>query len=640
MSNAAITLIALVITIIVLLILAGVTLNMVIGENGILGKANISKEETNKSTATEKLKLKILEYKAEVSDKKEKETLKGFKDFCGQDSEIEYVKLYVEENGKLVDANENIPTKAKVKLKGYTYEFIIDDKLKIVSVDGKSNASEDSKSDETTKIDKAIRYGTDKNITDFFSDASTATVMYNDKKIISTKELPVGEWNLKYDKNANVINIINEKNENEIEDLSGNKHNLYLQNGARISKDDDEKYYLELDGIDDYGQINEIDGNINWKDGYTVEFEAEWNAFNRFSRIFDFGNGAGSDNILVSNSYGSSNLLYIIMNGSNQCDYTFLKDILKLNEKVNIKIVYEKIDDNNFKVKFYKSGELVSEFQTKYTVNNIKRIYNYIGKPNWSDCEYFKGKIYSLKITQADGKQILNYNIDEYAKKENQLLNKKIYIVGDNYNGKIEDLTGNNYKLNLKNDAKILKDTNEKYYLELDGIDDYGQINEIDGNINWKDGYTVEFEAEWNAFNRFSRIFDFGNGTGSDNILVSNYESSNYLLFIIMNGGYQCDYTFVKDTLKLNEKVNIKIVYEKIDDNNYKVKFYKDGELVSEYQTKYTVNNIKRIYNYVGKANWSDCGYFKGKIYSLKITQADGKKILWYDVNKWLELSE
>ena len=107
-----------------------------------------------------------------------------------------------------------------------------------------------------------------------------------------------------------------------------------------------------------------------------------------------------------------------------------------------------------------------------------------------------------------------------------------------------------------------------------------------------------------------------------------------------MNGGYQCDYTFVKDTLKLNEKVNIKIVYEKIDDNNYKVKFYKDGELVSEYQTKYTVNNIKRIYNYVGKANWSDCGYFKGKIYSLKITQADGKKILWYDVNKWLELSE
>ena len=46
-SNFGITLIALIITIIVLLILAGVTLNMVIGENGIFGKANWAKFVTN-----------------------------------------------------------------------------------------------------------------------------------------------------------------------------------------------------------------------------------------------------------------------------------------------------------------------------------------------------------------------------------------------------------------------------------------------------------------------------------------------------------------------------------------------------------------------------------------------------------------
>ena len=37
-SNTAITLVALVITIIVLLILAGITINMVVGENGIFAK--------------------------------------------------------------------------------------------------------------------------------------------------------------------------------------------------------------------------------------------------------------------------------------------------------------------------------------------------------------------------------------------------------------------------------------------------------------------------------------------------------------------------------------------------------------------------------------------------------------------------
>ena len=45
-SNFGITLIALIITIIVLLILAGVTINMLIGDNGILNKATIASEKT------------------------------------------------------------------------------------------------------------------------------------------------------------------------------------------------------------------------------------------------------------------------------------------------------------------------------------------------------------------------------------------------------------------------------------------------------------------------------------------------------------------------------------------------------------------------------------------------------------------
>ena len=60
-SNTAITLVALVITIIVLLILTGVTLNMVIGNNGIFKKANKASEETKKSSVVEDIRLKVLE---------------------------------------------------------------------------------------------------------------------------------------------------------------------------------------------------------------------------------------------------------------------------------------------------------------------------------------------------------------------------------------------------------------------------------------------------------------------------------------------------------------------------------------------------------------------------------------------------
>ena len=60
-ETTAITLIALIITIIVLLILAGVSLNMVMGENGIINKAQLAKEKTNEAQKDENVKIKELE---------------------------------------------------------------------------------------------------------------------------------------------------------------------------------------------------------------------------------------------------------------------------------------------------------------------------------------------------------------------------------------------------------------------------------------------------------------------------------------------------------------------------------------------------------------------------------------------------
>ena len=70
--NSAITLIALIITIIVLLILAGVTLNMVIGKNGIFGKASNAKSKTEIAQYEEELQLAILELQADKTSKNEK----------------------------------------------------------------------------------------------------------------------------------------------------------------------------------------------------------------------------------------------------------------------------------------------------------------------------------------------------------------------------------------------------------------------------------------------------------------------------------------------------------------------------------------------------------------------------------------
>ena len=58
-NNKGITLIALVITIIVLLILAGVSIAMLTGQNGILTQASNAKSDTAKAEIAEKVNLAI-----------------------------------------------------------------------------------------------------------------------------------------------------------------------------------------------------------------------------------------------------------------------------------------------------------------------------------------------------------------------------------------------------------------------------------------------------------------------------------------------------------------------------------------------------------------------------------------------------
>ena len=60
-NSKGITLIALVITIIVLLILAGVSLNLIAGNEGILGKAASAVDKTKKASLEEEIRLAIWE---------------------------------------------------------------------------------------------------------------------------------------------------------------------------------------------------------------------------------------------------------------------------------------------------------------------------------------------------------------------------------------------------------------------------------------------------------------------------------------------------------------------------------------------------------------------------------------------------
>lgn len=139
-SNKGITLIALVITIIILLILVGVTILTLNGENGILGKSQTAKEETNKQTATEIIQLKITNIQIETyGEKQQMPSLQELADGLYEDEndEIEYVFTKSQkEQASLEKIKIGDATSIFTKLRKYPYEFEIDRQLKLASING------------------------------------------------------------------------------------------------------------------------------------------------------------------------------------------------------------------------------------------------------------------------------------------------------------------------------------------------------------------------------------------------------------------------------------------------------------------------------------------------------------------------
>lgn len=135
--DKGITLISLVVTIIVLIILAGIGINLILGYNGIVKKAQTAASDTKKETAKEVMNLKITTAQIDSYGKEQRmPTLQELANIFCEDEDFEYVELTTKKQASLnkivVGNNNSIFT----KLKEYPYEFEINSSLQLASIDG------------------------------------------------------------------------------------------------------------------------------------------------------------------------------------------------------------------------------------------------------------------------------------------------------------------------------------------------------------------------------------------------------------------------------------------------------------------------------------------------------------------------
>ncbi len=225
------------------------------------------------------------------------------------------------------------------------------------------------------------------------------------------------------------------------------------------------------------------------------------------------------------------------------------------------------------------------------------------------------------------------YMSDETSTKE---FKAKVVIEGIQNTNEYDlyDLSGNNfYNAKFMNGTKIITDENSRKAISFDGEDDYVDVDDIPAEVDFASGFIVEFEAEWNVLNNWSRIFDFGVGKEQDNIFVSIFTANPSLGVAVWYNKTE-NRIEVPNVITIGEILKFKIIYDK-KETGYELRIYKNNELVytTNYEIENLISNVLRTNNYLGRSNWESDKYFKGLIYNLKITDSKGTPIIWYDLN-------
>ena len=154
---------------------------------------------------------------------------------------------------------------------------------------------------------------------------------------------------------------------------------------------------ISLDGNNDYINIAS-----SWQWGGTTSFEAyvKYDNFNIYSRVFDFSNGANSDNIYLANSATTSRIEWSVRQGSTQ------KRIQTSNFD-SFTWTHVVVTVSGTTMKIYKNSALAGTMTDGHEPNVLTRTQHWLGRSAWPD-GYFDGTIayvkmwHGLELTDSD----------------------------------------------------------------------------------------------------------------------------------------------------------------------------------------------------------------------------------------------
>lgn len=488
-KEKAITLIALIVTIVILLILAGVTIATLTGDNVLYGRAKQAKENYSISEAKEKLTTKLMQLQTEIIVDK------------GKEASIEDVNRFIDTNSKYYDKEiEDIKDKKEnkiIKILGYYFE--VDNKLDII---GDIDASELAQTETTYKVN-SINENIMNVTIHIKNEIGIQKIIKPDNKSITptgTKEEIAIDYEVEdgkeYKFKVQLVGSNEEKeyilkaNLNAKPEIRQNESNAYpiiTQYGIEINKAVNIDYgentnnYYSLDGGNSWIKYTDeikiqkecnlraktvIEGEITRENSEQISLQLAQDALPPQCYDGDEQTAAGYGKIYIDENMINKSIKVLVTYYTN----------LEIYNQNNEKIFYKYINDmnsiaipENSKYIILSVGEwrktiaeimieneprinIVNKIYPEITANEIKNGYNQV------EIEYFSTSEKRLfKIDDNDWQEYKNSKI-------NLELGKKIYAMGIDKNGEETSIT--EYESKLANDAlpKQCYDGDDKTY--------------------------------------------------------------------------------------------------------------------------------------------------------------------------------
>jgi hypothetical protein len=148
-------------------------------------------------------------------------------------------------------------------------------------------------------------------------------------------------------------------------------------------------------------------------------------------------------------------------------------------------------------------------------------------------------------------------------------------------------------------------------YLAFDGANDYVALPAM--NPDYSAGFSFEAWVYYDSFLWWSRIIDFGNGSGADNIVLSNPAATNTLEFAVFHNGDKAALR-AEGALEAGAWMHLAAT---LDPLGHAV-LYKNGAQVASGQLQLPAT-LTRTHNYIGRSNWLLDSYFGGAMREVRL---------------------